>query len=44
MGSVSQRREEQAGRQHVAIWRNYFDGRTAQRIFDLAATTTDRVM
>lgn len=44
MGSVSQRREEQAGRQHVAIWRHYFDGRTAQRIFDLAATTTDRVM
>jgi len=42
-GSMSQRREEQAGRQHVAIWRHHFDRRTAQRIFDLAATTTDRV-
>ncbi len=43
-GSMSQRREELAGRQHVAVWRHYLDGRTAQRIFDLAATTTDRVM
>ncbi|MBN6772859.1 hypothetical protein JRG42_05685 [Pseudomonas granadensis] len=37
-GSMSQRREEQAGRPHVAIWRPDFDKRTAQRIFDLAAT------
>ncbi|CAI8929201.1 SET domain-containing protein [Pseudomonas sp. IT-347P] len=42
-GSMSQRREERAGRQHVAIWRQYLDGRTAQRVFDLAATTADRV-
>jgi hypothetical protein len=42
-GSMSQRREEQAGRRHVAIWRPDIDKRSAQRIFDLAATTTDRV-
>jgi len=38
MGITSQRREEQAGRQHVAIWRESIDGRTAQKIFDLAKT------
>ncbi|MBV4486415.1 hypothetical protein HU727_012510 [Pseudomonas sp. SWRI153] len=42
-GIVSQRKEEMAHRKHVAIWREYIDGRTAQRIFDLAATSTDRV-
>lgn len=36
MGSSSQRAEERAGREHVRIWREYFDGRTAQRIFALA--------
>ncbi|HEX4551390.1 hypothetical protein [Pseudomonas sp.] len=36
MGITSQRREAQAGRQHVAIWRESIDGRTAQKIFDLA--------
>jgi hypothetical protein len=36
MGITSQRREEQAGRQHIAIWRESIDGRTAQKIFDLA--------
>ncbi|VVP21896.1 hypothetical protein PS850_03924 [Pseudomonas fluorescens] len=36
-GISSQRRDEQAGREHIAIWRHAIDGRTAQRIFDLAA-------
>lgn len=35
-GSAAQRRDEQAGLPHVAIWRETFDGRTAQKIFDLA--------
>nr|WP_315446775.1 hypothetical protein [uncultured Pseudomonas sp.] len=35
-GSNSQRRDEQAGRPHVAIWRETLDGRTAQKIFELA--------
>ncbi|VVN80449.1 hypothetical protein [Pseudomonas fluorescens] len=35
-GSSSQRRDEQAGREHMAIWRHTIDGKTAQRIFDLA--------
>jgi len=39
MGAAAQRREERAGREHVAIWREHFDGRTAQRIFNLAAST-----
>lgn len=36
LGSASQRRDEQAGLPHVAIWRETFDGRTARKIFDLA--------
>jgi hypothetical protein len=36
-GISSQRRDEQAGREHIAIWRHTIDGRTAQRIFDLTA-------
>jgi hypothetical protein len=36
-GLSSQRLDEQAGREHVAIWRHAIDGRTAQRIFDLSA-------
>jgi hypothetical protein len=36
MGITSQRREEQAGRQHVAIWRESIDGRTALKIFEQA--------
>jgi len=36
-GSESQRRDEQAGLPHVAIWRQTFDGRTAKRIFALAS-------
>jgi hypothetical protein len=35
-GISSQRRDEQAGRPHIAIWRPAIDRRTAQRIFDLA--------
>ncbi|HWH88608.1 MAG TPA: hypothetical protein VNV36_17825 [Pseudomonas sp.] len=35
-GASSQRREERAHGKHTAIWREYFDGRAAQRIFDLA--------
>ena len=35
-GISSQRRDEQAGRPHTAIWRPAIDRRTAQRIFDLA--------
>ncbi|WP_150797042.1 hypothetical protein [Pseudomonas fluorescens] len=35
-GISSQRRDEQAGRPHNAIWRPAIDRRTAQRIFDLA--------
>ena len=36
-GISSQRRDEQAGREHIAIWRHAIDGRTAQRIFELTA-------
>lgn len=36
-GSESQRRDEQAGLPHVAIWRQTFDGRTASKIFALAS-------
>ena len=36
-GTLSQRRDEQAGLPHVAIWRETFDGKTAQKIFNLAA-------
>ena len=36
-GAASQRRDEQAGLPHVAIWRETFDGKTARKIFDLAA-------
>ncbi|WP_238351768.1 hypothetical protein [Pseudomonas sp. SWRI99] len=35
-GASSQRRDEQAGLPHVAIWRETIDGRTARKIFDLA--------
>jgi hypothetical protein len=35
-GISSQRRDEQADREHIAIWRHAIDGRTAQRIFDLS--------
>ncbi|MFI8396281.1 hypothetical protein ACIGEI_15600 [Pseudomonas sp. NPDC078863] len=35
-GSESQRRDEQAGLPHVAIWRQTFDGKTAKKIFALA--------
>lgn len=35
-GAESQRRDEQAGLAHVAIWRETFDGKTAQKIFLLA--------
>ncbi|WP_322845710.1 hypothetical protein [Pseudomonas sp. B33.4] len=37
LGTSSQRRDEQAGRAHVRIWREDIDSRTAQRIFDLAS-------
>ena len=43
LGITSQRREERLGHEHVAIWREHLDGRTAQRIFDLAANATHRV-
>jgi hypothetical protein len=36
-GIASQRRDEQAGRPHVAIWRLNLDRKTAQKIFDLAS-------
>ncbi|MDQ0124969.1 hypothetical protein J2W17_003925 [Pseudomonas lini] len=36
-GIESQRRDEQAGLPHVAIWRETIDGRTAQKIFELAS-------
>ena len=35
-GIEAQRRDAQAGLPHVAIWRETFDGKTAQKIFDLA--------
>ncbi|MEL1088925.1 hypothetical protein [Pseudomonas sp. OB66] len=38
-GIQSQRRDEQAGLTHVPIWRQYLDGRTGQKIFDLAAAS-----
>jgi hypothetical protein len=37
LGVSSQRRDEQAGREHVPIWRETIDGRTAQKIFELTA-------
>ncbi|HEX4551392.1 hypothetical protein [Pseudomonas sp.] len=37
LGASSQRRDEQAGLPHVAIWRETVDGKTARKIFDLAA-------
>jgi hypothetical protein len=36
-GIESQRRDEQAGLPHAAIWRQTFDGKTASRIFALAS-------
>jgi hypothetical protein len=36
-GIESQRRDEQAGLPHVAIWRQTFDGKTASKIFALAS-------
>ncbi|MDD1003369.1 hypothetical protein [Pseudomonas sp. TNT2022 ID642] len=36
-GLESQRRDEQAGLPHVAIWRQTFDGKTATKIFALAS-------
>lgn len=36
-GIESQRRDEQAGLPHVAIWRQTFDGKTATKIFALAS-------
>lgn len=36
-GLGSQRRDENAGLPHVAIWRETFDGRTARKIFELTA-------
>lgn len=35
-GIDAQRRDEQAGLPHVAIWRQTFDGKTASKIFALA--------
>ena len=35
-GLASQRRDQQAGRVHVPIWREAIDSRTAQKIFDVA--------
>lgn len=37
LGASSQKRDEQAGLPHVAIWRETVDGKTARKIFDLAA-------
>jgi hypothetical protein len=37
LGASSQRQDEQAGREHVPIWRETIDGRTAQKIFELAS-------
>ncbi|WLH36221.1 hypothetical protein PSH79_02725 [Pseudomonas sp. FP2196] len=42
LGITSQRRDAQAGREHVPIWRATIDGKTAQKIFDLAAKTLER--
>jgi len=39
-GIESQRRDEQAGLPHVAIWRQTFDGKTARKIFALASDAT----
>lgn len=36
LGVKSQRRDELAGRPHTEIWRNHFDGKTAQKIFTMA--------
>lgn len=36
-GVSSQRRDERAGRPHIAIWRLTLDRKTAQKIFDLAS-------
>jgi hypothetical protein len=37
LGTSSQRRDEQAGRAHVRIWREDIDLSTAQQIFQLAS-------
>ncbi|WP_405122422.1 hypothetical protein ACI514_22575 [Pseudomonas sp. M20] len=42
-GIESQRRDEQAGLPHVAIWRQTFDGKTARKIFALASEATAAV-
>lgn len=39
LGLESQRRDAGAGRPHLGIWRETFDGKTARKIFDLAAAT-----
>ncbi|VVN80462.1 hypothetical protein [Pseudomonas fluorescens] len=36
-GASSQRQDEQAGREHVPIWRETIDGKTARKIFELAS-------
>lgn len=41
-GAESQRRDEQAGLPHTAIWRETFDGKTANKIFALAQTPSVR--
>ncbi|MBC8996347.1 hypothetical protein IAI51_07395 [Pseudomonas sp. N40(2020)] len=37
LGIASQRRDAQAGREHVPIWRETIDGKTALKIFELSA-------
>ncbi|MFJ2485738.1 hypothetical protein [Pseudomonas sp. NPDC087639] len=37
LGITAQRRDAQAGREHVPIWRATIDGKTAQKIFELVA-------
>jgi hypothetical protein len=37
LGAAAQRRDEQAGRPHLAIWRLTLDKKTAQKIFDMAS-------
>jgi hypothetical protein len=37
LGTSSQRRDEQAGRRHIRIWREDIDRSTAQKIFQLAS-------
>lgn len=36
LGIESQRRDAEAGRPHIGIWRETFDGKTARKIFELA--------